>query len=271
MSKVTASLKYALMHHFYGNPLSIFLPLLRKEESDVKATLQQWMETGVICEHHIENIRMLTSFRNYVESLVETEPKKALRLLEDDDYLITETIPPLLCEIKSYQLQFKMGFGLLLLLQDQFPSFSSIRKSKLMLLLEVLEATGDFGEEGNIIKKLANFIRKIDTEHVGILLKKMHELFDDESYQSINESILNQLKIWDSRYEQLMEADDEYNARMDRKAKRLEGMVLEDEGSRHTATAKKVQNESIEHIKRKGTEASKIAMDIAEWCDKTLG
>lgn len=271
MSKVTASLKYALMHHFYGNPLSIFLPLLRKEEADIKATLQHWLETDVISQHHIENIRMLTSFRNHVESLIKTEPKKALQLLEDDDYLITETIPPLLCDIKSYQLQFKMGFNLLLLLQAQFPSFSSIRKSKLMLLMEVLEARGDFGEEGGFIKKLANFIRKIDTEHVGKLLKEMRQVLDDDFYQNVNEPMLKQLKVWDDRYELLMEADDIYNARMDKKAKRLEGMVLEDEGSRHTATAKKVQNESIEHIKRKGTEASKIAMDIAEWCDRTLG
>lgn len=259
------------MHHFYGNPLSIFLPLLRMDKFDITAKLQQWLTSDMLSEHHITHIRMLGSFRNYVESLVESNPKKALQLLEDDVYLITEIVPTLLCNIKLYQQQFNMGFKLLLLLQAQFPSFTSLHKSKIMLLFEVLEAREGLAVDNDIVKKLVSFIRKIDTEHVGRLLKELRQLFENPDYQSINRPILEQLEKWDSRYEHLMEADDTYNARMDKKAKRLEGMVLEDEGSRHTATAKKVQEQSIEHLKRKGTEASKIAMEIAEWCDKTLG
>lgn len=257
------------MHHFYGNPLSIFLPLLRMDEFDMTATLQQWMRKDLINEHHITHIRMLGSFRNYIESLAETDPKKALQLLEDDDYLITETIPSLLCDIKIYQQQFKMGFNLLVLLQGQFPSFSSLHKSKLMLLLEVLEAKDGLAENTDMVRKLVSFVRKIDTEHVGKLLKEMRQLFSE--YPDVNRSFLEQLTIWDTRYEQLMEADDEYSARMNRKAKLLEGMVLENEKSRHTETARKVQDQALAHLKRKGTEASKIAMDIADWCDKTLG
>ncbi|GAA5803291.1 hypothetical protein HPULCUR_008770 [Helicostylum pulchrum] len=269
MTKVTASIKYALMHHFYGNPLSIFLPLLQMDEFDMTATLQQWMRSELISEHHITHIRMLGSFKSYIESLVETDPKKALQLLEDDDYLIIEVIPSLLCDIKIYQKQFKMGFNLLVLLQTQFPSFSSLHKSRLMLLLEVLESKDGLGDNIDMVRKLVSFVRKIDTEHVGKLLKEIRQLLQD--YDDVNNSFLDQVSIWDKRYEQLMEADGAYNARMNKKAKKLEGMVLENEGSRHTETAKKVQNESLEHLKRKGTEASKIAMDIADWCDKTLG
>ncbi|KAI7896366.1 origin recognition complex subunit 3 N-terminus-domain-containing protein [Mucor mucedo] len=269
MTKVTASLKYALMHHFYGNPLSIFLPLLQMDEFDMTATLQQWIRNDFINEHHITHIRMLGSFKNYVESLADTDPKKALQLLEDDDFLITEVVPSLLCDIKIYQEQFKMGFNLLLLLQKQFPSFSSVNKSKLMLLLEVLEAKDGLSENTDMVRRLVSFVRKIDTEHVGRLLKELRHLFSE--YENVNESFLEQLAVWDKRYEGLMEADDNYNTRMDRKSKLLEGMVLENEQRRHTETARKVQDQALEHLKRKGTEASKIAMDIADWCDKTLG
>lgn len=257
------------MHHFYGNPLSIFLPLLRMDEFDMTVTLQQWIRNDFINEHHITHVRMLGSFRNYIESLAETYPKKALQLLEDDDYLITETIPSLLCDIKIYQQQFKMGFNLLILLQKQFPSFSSVNKSKLMLLLEVLESKDGLAENTDMVRKLVSFLRKIDTEHIGKLLKELRQLFSE--YEHVNQSFLEQLTIWDKRYGQLMEADDQYNAKMNKKSKLLEGMVLENEKSRHTETARKVQDQSLAHLKRKGTEASKIAMDIADWCNKTLG
>jgi origin recognition complex subunit 3 len=259
------------MHHFYGNALSIFLPLLKQDELEMKTILQQWMLDKLINEHHITHIRMLGSFRNYVESLVESDPKKALRLLEDDDFLVTETIPGLLCDIKIYQKQFKIGYNFLVLLQAQFPSFSSLHKSRLMLLLEVLEVRDGLAENTDIVRKLVSFVRKIDTDHVGKLLEAMRQLFSSSDYEDVNKSFLDQISKWDTRYEQLLEADDKYNARMDKKAKLLEGMVLEDEGSRNTETARKVQNQSIEHIKRKGTEATKIAMDIADWCEKTLG
>lgn len=259
------------MHHYYGNPLSIFLPLLKLDEFAMTATLIQWMEDDMISEHHITHIRMLSSFRNYVESLVLADPKKALRLLEDDDFLVTETIPGLLCDIKLYQKQFKMGFNLLVLLQAQFPSFSSLHKSRLMLLLDMLEVRDGLAENTDIVRKLVTFVRKIDIDHVGKLLQALRQLFASTDYDDVSEPFLEQITKWDTWYKELLEADDEYNARMDRKAKLLEGMVLEDEGSRNTVTAKKVQNQSIEHIKRKGTEANKIAMDIAEWCDRTLG
>lgn len=256
------------MHHFYGNPLSIFLPLLQMDEFDMIVTLQQWMRNKLINEHHITHLRMLGSFKSYVESLAETDPKKALRLLEDDEYLITEVIPELLSDIIIYQKQFMMGFNLLVLLQGQFPSFSSLHKSRLMLLLEVLEPKDVSAENMDMVRKLVSFVRKIDTEHVGKLLKEMRQLLN--GYEDINTPFLDQISVWDTRYEQLLEADEKYNARMDRKAKELEGMLLENEVGRHTERARKAQNDSLEHLKRKGTEASKIAMDIADWCDKTL-
>lgn len=264
------------MDHFYGNPLSIFLPLLELEKSEAEAKLTEWLDEDMISEHHITYIRMLQSFKMYIESLVPDDPKKALRLLEDDDYLVTKMIPSLISDIKIYQQQFKMGINLIVLLQSQFPklkSFKSLRKSKRMILLDALDSRQTFSEEGDLVKLLVILIRKIDEEHIGKLLTELRQFADQEEYEHVNKSVLKQLDQWDVRFEQLMAADDDYVAEMDRKAKRLEGMVLPDEDigkGRHTETARKVQTQSIEHIKNKGTETSKIAMDIADWLDKTL-
>lgn len=264
------------MHHFYGNPLSIFLPLLELEESQIETQLSKWLEEDLVNEHHIAHIRMLQSFRTYIESLVTSEPKKALRLLEDDNYLMTEVVPSLMSDIKIYQEQFKMGINLVVLLKSQFPSFTSfasLRKHKRMILLEALEAQQSFAEKGDLVKTIIILIRKIDEEHIGKLLKELRQFFKGDDYKNVNQNALDQLKEWEKRYEQLGEADADHNAKMDRKAKLLEGLILPNADAAHgrrTGTAIRVQTQSIEHIKRKGTEASKLAMDIADWFDKTL-
>ncbi|KAG2192004.1 hypothetical protein INT46_001008 [Mucor plumbeus] len=274
ISKVTASLKYAYMHHFYGNPLSVFLPLMQHDKTKMEDYLTEWMVREMLNEHHITHVRMLNSFKTYIESLVSTEPKKALRLLEDDEYLITKVIPNLLQDIKIYQQEFKMGINLLVLLQAQFPSFTSftsLRKSKRLLLLEALEANDKFTEKGDLVKSLVILIRKIDEKHISKLLIELRQFFEKSEYQGINTSILEQLNEWQERFDHLMEADDKYTAKMEERAKKLEGMLLPDvQTSRLTETARKVQTQSIEHLKNKGSEASKIAMSIAEWIERVL-
>ncbi|CAO0800371.1 unnamed protein product [Mucor circinelloides] len=268
ISKATASLKYAYMHHFYGNPLSIFLPLMQYDKSKMQDSLTGWMTNKVLNEHHTTHIRMLKSFRAYIEALASTEPKKALRLLEDDDYLITEVVPDLLDDIKTYQQEFRMGINLLVLLQAQFPSFTSfsnLRKSKRLLLLEALGSNDKFSEKGELVKSLVILVRKIDEEHVGKLLTELHQFFEKAEYQKISASAVKQLKEWQERFDHLAEGDAHHTAKANAK---LEGMLLPDvQASRSTATSKKVQTQSIEHLKKKGSEASKIAMSIAEWVE----
>ncbi|EPB91651.1 hypothetical protein HMPREF1544_01573 [Mucor circinelloides 1006PhL] len=268
ISKATASLKYAYMHHFYGNPLSIFLPLMQYDKSKMQDSLTGWMTNKVLNEHHTTHIRMLKSFRAYIEALASTEPKKALRLLEDDDYLITEVVPDLLDDIKTYQQEFRMGINLLVLLQAQFPSFTSfsnLRKSKRLLLLEALGSNDKFSEKGELVKSLVILVRKIDEEHVGKLLTELHQFFEKAEYQKISASAVKQLKEWQERFDHLAEGDAHHTAKASAK---LEGMLLPDvQASRSTATSKKVQTQSIEHLKKKGSEASKIAMSIAEWVE----
>ncbi|OAC98931.1 hypothetical protein MUCCIDRAFT_115177 [Mucor lusitanicus CBS 277.49] len=271
ISKATASLKYAYMHHFYGNPLSIFLPLMQHDKSKMQDSLSEWMTKEVINEHHITHIRMLKSFKTYIESLAPTEPKKALRLLEDDRYLITEVVPQLLDDIKTYQQEFKMGINLLVLLQAQFPSFTSfsnLRKSKRLLLLEALGSNERFSEKGDLVKSLVILIRKIDERHVGKLLTELRQFLEKTEYHEISASALKQLDEWQERFAQLTEGHEHHAARAN---VNLKGMLLPDvQESRATATSKKVQTQSIEHLKKKGSEASKIAMSIADWVEAVL-
>ncbi|KAI9640812.1 Origin recognition complex subunit 3 [Ciborinia camelliae] len=74
------ALKYAYMCHFYANPLSILMNL--KENSELTALLQP---------EHLEAIRMLPSFQNYTERLVEQgKLEHAMGLITDDELLLQE-------------------------------------------------------------------------------------------------------------------------------------------------------------------------------------
>ncbi|CEP10502.1 hypothetical protein [Parasitella parasitica] len=265
--KVTASLKYAYMHHFYGNPLSIFLPLMEHDESRMKEYLTEWMAKEMINEHHITHIRMLTSFKAYIESLVPAHPKMALRLLEDDEYLVTEVIPHLLQDIKVYQQEFKLGINLLVLLQAQFPSFTSfasLRKTKRLVLLEALDTSEGFAEKGDLVKSLVILIRKIDQEHIGKLLIELRQLFENQDYYQINASAMEELNKWQERVDNFMGVKNG-------KTQNSKEMALPDvPSSRFTETAKKAQTNSIEHIKKQGSEASRIAVGLAEWIEQLL-
>ncbi|KAI8977503.1 hypothetical protein BDF20DRAFT_875241 [Mycotypha africana] len=265
------------MHHFYGNPLSLFLPLLELDKDAMASTVSEWLTEGILNEHHMTHVRMLRSIKSYVESLVaRQEVQKAMRVLEDDDYVMKAIVPELLTDIKTYQIQFKLGIHLLELLQSQFPNFGFFathrQKSKRILLLDALQATTEEGMAGSeLTKALIALIRGISEKHIGTLLQQMRALFEKEDYREVNEAALKELFGWEVRLEHLAQADRDTVARMDRKARLLEGLVLPGaQTARQTATAQRVQENSIEHLRNKGTAIAKLAMDIADWCERTL-
>ncbi|QSZ35080.1 hypothetical protein DSL72_007944 [Monilinia vaccinii-corymbosi] len=74
------ALKYAYMCHFYANPLSILLCL--QENSNLATFLQP---------EHFEALRILPSFQNYIELLVEQgELERSRGLITDDELLLQE-------------------------------------------------------------------------------------------------------------------------------------------------------------------------------------
>ncbi|KAG0168293.1 Origin recognition complex subunit 3 [Apophysomyces sp. BC1015] len=269
MGKVTASLKYALMHHFYGNPLSIFFPLVGlSAAAEMKRKLAEWQRTNVVGNDHATNLRMLGSFRTYIEGICDSDPKRALQLLDDDDYLLTTALPEFLCDIRKYQQEFKLGIEIIQVLQAQFPLMTMQRKSKRMLLLDALESREGLGGDSEISTVLVRFIRKMEEKSIEKVVASLREVIEREEFGGINDEARAKLAQWDERVQALHAANKEFNARMEKKAKSLKGLVLGTEGGRHTETAKKVELESIEHLKKKGTEGSKVTMDIADWVNQ---
>lgn len=224
--------------------------------------------------HHVVHIRMLSSFRAYIEKLATTKPRKALRLLEDDEELLIQEVPELLANIKQYYVEFVLGIDLVQVLQSQFSSFSYVKKSRRMILLEALEAKEGYATQSELIQKLISLLRKMDADQIESLLKELQNLYQRKEYSRVSNEALKKLNEWHERLMRLMDLDDDAAAKADKKAKKIEGMVMtniEDKHGRHTATAQKAQNESIEFIRRLGTESTKIAIDIADWINDVLG
>ncbi|KAI9021574.1 origin recognition complex subunit 3 N-terminus-domain-containing protein [Phycomyces nitens] len=276
MGAVKSSLKYALMHCFYGSSLSIFLPLLGQERSEILGQLQEWQKRKLLTEDHINTLRMQPSFKAYIESICDTEPSKALRLVTDDEFFATEAMADFLCGIETYRQGFKFGLDLIQVLQGQFSAFSTLRKSKRMLLLQSLETrdglVGGDSNHSEVTRWLVSLVRKVEPDALESLLDALEGLMESNpEYKKRCMAVIDgesryRLPIWKKRLVELLGGDDEYVARMEKKAKRLEGMSLPDlEEKRNTETSKKVHAEAIAHMKRKGTETSKLAMEISDW------
>ncbi|KAG0192427.1 Origin recognition complex subunit 3 [Apophysomyces sp. BC1034] len=193
---------------------------------------------------------------------------RALQLLDDDDYLLTTALPEFLCDIRKYQQEFKLGIEIIQVLQAQFPLMTMQRKSKRMLLLDALESREGLGGDSEISTVLVRFIRKMEEKSIEKVVASLREVIEREEFGGINDEARAKLAQWDERVQALHAANKEFNARMEKKAKSLKGLVLGTEGGRHTETAKKVELESIEHLKKKGTEGSKVTMDIADWVNQ---
>ncbi|KAI8820462.1 origin recognition complex subunit 3 N-terminus-domain-containing protein [Fimicolochytrium jonesii] len=73
------TLKYAVMDFYYTNPLSVLLDVSQSEEDDTLV--------NKLGEEHLVRIRMLRSFRRYLDRLKEDDPGKAASILINDDEL----------------------------------------------------------------------------------------------------------------------------------------------------------------------------------------
>ncbi|KAI0244818.1 Origin recognition complex subunit 3 [Massospora cicadina] len=105
------SLKYALMDHFYSNPLSV----LYCEASVPSAT---HLGSLALRHEHCELIRSLPSFRSHINKLLNEGLTLAVRAaLEDDAHLLTKVVPPMLSRIQAYHRAYPAAFQCLLALQ----------------------------------------------------------------------------------------------------------------------------------------------------------
>lgn len=257
------------MHHYYGNPLSIILPLLSSTEEDNSQQLAEWFKDDIFTEHHIAHLRMLPSFKRRVETLCEVDPEEALRLLRDDRYLVTKALPQALSELKRFLREFQYGVEILRTLQTHFSNLG-MKKSKRMLLLEALQNMNGL-MDSELIKRPAHFVRKVAIPSLIELTKKLHTIA--ESFADVSNDARDLIDDWHERLMALSEAKDDEMARMQRKEDQLAGLVLPDmekRSLRQTRTAQKVQMSSVDHLRTVGSERTKIPVEISDWILKIL-
>ncbi|KAJ1919387.1 Origin recognition complex subunit 3 [Mycoemilia scoparia] len=106
-------LKYAIMHHFYANPLSILHMLYDGN----KRSLIHPKELK-LSQDHIELIRMLPSVRRYIEDTYKDD-KEAMKLaIVDDKYFVEVIIQRMMESLTEYREKYRAGLKIIQCLQD---------------------------------------------------------------------------------------------------------------------------------------------------------
>ncbi|CAM0138700.1 unnamed protein product [Umbelopsis sp. WA50703] len=267
IGSVMASLQFTLMHHYYANPLSVFSPFSGSSLS--KETILTMYEDGHLTQDHATHIRMLPSFRTYIDTICESKPHEALRLLEDDAYLITDAVPRFLFDLDEYQKSFYAAFTIMTTVQACFPTFAGLRRSNRMLYLELLETKNGL-VNSEFVRWLVSLVRKMTVDSLEALLRGLCELVDGEHnetspfvFEKNNPELDSKKKVqgWMERLgmEEIQEdesADETHTAMV------VEEQLPDLDEGRQTKTAKRVK---MYIITKKGGEPVKVSNEIADW------
>lgn len=259
--------KFTLMHHYYANPLSVFSPFTGSPLS--KETIMKMYENGHVTQDHAIHIRMLQSFRTYIESICESNPQEALQLLEDDEYLITDAVPRFLMDLDQYQKSFYVAFEIMTTVQACFPTFAGLRRSKRMLYLELLESKNGL-VNSEFLKWLISLVRKMSVDSLEELLRGLCELVDGENYEASlfvfeeNNAALNckqKVQGWMERLG-MKEIPEDESVDETHTATIVDEQLPDLDEGRQTKTAKRVK---MYIITKKGGEPVKVSNEIADW------
>ncbi|KAF9922273.1 Origin recognition complex subunit 3, partial [Linnemannia zychae] len=160
-----SNLKYIVMHHFYANPLSILCD---------RSLTAQSKALNLLTKGHFDHLRMLSSFQQYVEGRLASDPQEAEMLILDDEFL-SQQIPDMVQGLQEYHQNFSMIFDFLWFLQARF-SISLLKKSKRALYYMALENTLISSSH---IPFLQSLIRKLDSNSMMIFVEDWLQLFKD--------------------------------------------------------------------------------------------
>ncbi|CAG8567994.1 10161_t:CDS:10, partial [Diversispora eburnea] len=156
--------KYAIYQHFSKNPLSI-LSIIEPEKVNSRFSF--------INKNHMEMIRMQSSFRKYVESIID-RPEEALQLLNNDNYL-KNMLPKFLQNMKLYHQKFGAAFELVNYLQKFLSLDSGLLKARHELYSLALKEPG-LGENF-YIQKFVGVLMNLEIKELGELFQTMIEYF----------------------------------------------------------------------------------------------
>ncbi|KAJ2955962.1 hypothetical protein NQZ79_g8120 [Umbelopsis isabellina] len=259
--------KFTLMHHYYANPLSVFSPFTGSPLG--KETIMKMYENGHLTQDHATHIRMLQSFRAYIDSICESKPQEALQLLEDDEYLITDAVPRFLLDLDNYQKSFYAAFEIMTTVQACFPTFAGLRRSKRMLYLELLESKNGL-VNSEFLRWLVSLVRKMSLDSLEELLRGLCELVDGEDNEKSpfvfekNNAGLDCKKKVQGWMERLGMEEIQEDETVDETpiATVVEEQLPDLDEGRQTKTAKRVK---MYIITKKGGEPVKVSNEIADW------
>ncbi|ORX56783.1 hypothetical protein DM01DRAFT_1334342 [Hesseltinella vesiculosa] len=268
--KVKSSVKYALMHHYYANPLSIFLQLFGLDDV-ILDMLKSWYDEGITNGHLASHIRMLRSYRKHVEQLVSEEQwATALTLLDDDAYLMTVQLQKWIQDLQLHQRHYKVGMRLIQFVHQQFPAFSGLmKKSRHQIHLEMLENPRWLDSDQTVVL-LINLIRKMELTSLPGFLDNLEIFLTDTLQQQDHDDMisgwLQQVGEWQ---QQLMASDPSLSKSKAKRVALLQNMLVSD-ATRHTKTSEKVHEHAIDHLKQKGSLGYRMVMDLADWFQQAL-
>ncbi|CAG8521328.1 3572_t:CDS:10 [Ambispora leptoticha] len=175
VSSYISKLQYAVMHHFFSNPLSILAGI---DDQELLSRL------SILSEDHLEAIRMQKSFMKYVEAQL-PDSDEVRRLLEDNAYL-ESLLPRLIKGIEQYHKKFSIAFEFLWILQQTLidykdPKINVDRKTKHSLYYLAIQEDGGLCDAYHTQKLLVN-LKKIDSSCLSDLLQKCLEFLYTNHY-----------------------------------------------------------------------------------------
>ncbi|KAK5673354.1 Origin recognition complex subunit 3 [Batrachochytrium dendrobatidis] len=116
VSAFIRGIQYSVMAFYYGNPLSVFHSLLHGESPINTETVPDW-----ISSMHYLRLRMLPSFKRYVDEISETHSELAYSLLTDDAVLLEHAMY-LINQLIKYQKYVKIAIEMVTDFQASFES-----------------------------------------------------------------------------------------------------------------------------------------------------
>ncbi|KAI8927198.1 origin recognition complex subunit 3 N-terminus-domain-containing protein [Entophlyctis helioformis] len=126
VSAFIRGIKYGMMAHFYGNPLSVLAQQFSNAGDD--------RSNVPLTESQLLSIRMLPSFREHIESIKESHPSLVRRLLTDDAAL-AEHVQLLMSNLRAYQSRFQAAFQIAMEIQQSF-SAAALQRPVCMLIAD---------------------------------------------------------------------------------------------------------------------------------------
>lgn len=138
ISGLFKEVKYAVMEYYYSNPLSILCERFALNGEDKDKETEE-IKLPRLTQAHLTEIRMLPSFRHYVETIKGTDGSRVVQLLSDDR-VMEEAVAGWLRDLHTYHLKYRTGFRVLCALQRRLTTGVSRKPERVLYFMGLDQA-----------------------------------------------------------------------------------------------------------------------------------